>query len=212
MKTVLITGGHGDIAVSLKSILSDSAEYLVYSPSHKEMNVSNIEEVSSYINNIENIDVLINNAGINIDTSILNSDISIEKTILETNLFGAFNCTNAVLKKNKNAFIINIGSMSGTAPGATYNSYRAAKAGLIMATKCWAMEGVNTICINVGRLKGKMRQKLFPKGDPYESSLLKKELLSEFIKKIIDGKINLQNGLSINVHSDNIDNLLKGIF
>lgn len=211
MKKIVITGGKGDIALSLIKKLEESGEYQIFAPSHKEMDVTSIDSVSDYINKIDCVDVLINNAGINIDTQIASSDIHTEKTILDTNLFGIFNCTNAVLKNNKNALIINIGSMSGTSPGANYNSYRVAKAGVIMATQCWALEGVNTFCINVGRLKGKMRQKLFPNGDPFANSLLKQENLAEFIVKLLGSAQNLEKGKCFCVHSDNVDNLINNI-
>ncbi len=209
MNTILITGGQGDIATSLIKHLKATGSYQIFAPSHAEMDVTNIEAVSDYVQKIKSVDILVNNAGINIDTQILSSDIHTEKKILDTNLFGAFNCANAVLKNNKNAIIINIGSMSGTAPGATYNSYRAAKAGLIMATRCWAMEGVRTCCINVGRLAGKMRQKLFPNGDPFADTLLKQDQLAAFIVKLITHFPSVENGQCFCVHSDNVEQLME---
>lgn len=207
MKRILITGGKGDIAVSLIKKLKETNEYEIFSPSHSEMDVTSINAVSDYINDRSPIDVLVNNAGISVDTNIVSSDINTEKNVLDTNLFGVFNCASAVLKNNPDALIINIGSMSGTAAGRNYNSYRAAKAGVIMATQCWALQGVNVFCVNAGRVEGKMRQKLFPKGDPFAGALLKQEKLAGFIAKLISSAPNLEKGKCFCIHSDNVDHL-----
>ena len=77
MKTILITGGHGDIASAIIDVLKDKNKYSVFSPSHTEMDVTDIKAVHSYISKIGKIDILINNAGINVDTNILTSNIEI---------------------------------------------------------------------------------------------------------------------------------------
>lgn len=211
MKKVLISGGKGDIAVSLIKKLKEKGEYEIFAPSHSEMDVTDIDSVSKYVKSIGGADILVNNAGINVDTNILTSDIKVEKNILDTNLFGIFNCASAVLKINTKALVLNIGSMSGTAAGPTYNSYRVAKAGVIMATQCWAKQGVNTFCINVGRLEGAMRRKLFPDGDPFADTLLKQERLAAFIEKLIAKSSDVESGKCFCVHSDNVDDLINNM-
>ena len=60
MKTIVITGGKGDIAQSIKKELEQ--EFIILTPGKEELDVTDIEMVDAYFNR-QNIDILINNAG-----------------------------------------------------------------------------------------------------------------------------------------------------
>jgi 3-oxoacyl-[acyl-carrier protein] reductase len=89
------------------------------------------------------IDILVNNAGITRDDLIMRMSVDAWRDVLETNLFGAFYTTKAVMRpmlKARTGRIINITSVSGQAGNAGQANYSAAKAGLIGLTKATARE------------------------------------------------------------------------
>ena len=89
------------------------------------------------------IDILVNNAGITRDDLIMRMSIEAWRDVLETNLFGAFYTTRAVMRpmlKARRGRIINITSVSGQAENAGQANYSSAKAGLIGLTKATARE------------------------------------------------------------------------
>ena len=97
MKTIVITGGKGDIAQSIKKELEQ--EFIILTPGKEELDVTDIEMVDAYFNR-QNIDILINNAGYVLPYSIGSCDLYSEKRAIDINLFGTFNCTAAALKRN----------------------------------------------------------------------------------------------------------------
>ena len=89
------------------------------------------------------VDVLVNNAGITRDDLIMRMGIDAWREVLETNLFGAFYATKAVMRpmlKARAGRIVNITSVSGQAGNAGQANYSSAKAGLIGLTKATARE------------------------------------------------------------------------
>lgn len=202
MKTIVITGGAGDIAGAIKKELE--GEYVISSPGKEELDVADIENVEQYFSE-KTPDILINNAGYVRPMSIANCDISSEKKAIEINLFGTFNCTAAVLRRNPDAKIINIGSSAATKVHGTWSSYCAAKAGVVMATKCWADDGYDVVCVSPGRTATKMRRGLFPDED--QNTLLKAADFAKVIRKAVENCY--QPGEHINVTRDNVGDLLK---
>lgn len=204
MQKVLITGGQGDIAKAIISELNTRGGYEVFAPGRKEMDVTDSDRVWETAEKLKP-DILINNAGYVVPMSIKDCDIKSEKTAIDVNLFGTFNCTAAVLSVNPHAKIINIGSSAATKVHGTWSSYCAAKAAVVMATKCWAEDGVDTVCISPGRTATKMRKGLFPDED--QNTLLKAEDFAEIVMKAIDGKY--EKGSHINVTKQNVADLLE---
>ena len=202
MKTMVITGGNGDIARAIKNEME--GEYIILTPGKEELDVTSIESVNAFFED-KYVDILINNAGYVVPYSIKDCDIYSEKRAIEINLFGTFNCSAAVLKKNSSAQIINIGSSAATKIHRTWSSYCASKAGVVMATKCWADDGVNVVCVSPGRTATKMRKGLFPTED--QDTLLKAEDFAKVARQAIEGKYN--PGEHINVNKDNVGELLK---
>ena len=97
MKTIVITGGNGDIAQSIKKELEN--EYIVLTPGKEELDVTDIKRVNEYFNS-QNADILINNAGYVVPYSIGDCDIYSEKKAIDINLFGTFNVSGMVVFKN----------------------------------------------------------------------------------------------------------------
>ncbi len=89
------------------------------------------------------LDHLVNNAGITRDTLLLRMKLEQWSEVLDTNLTGAFLCTQAALRpmlKQRAGRIVNITSVVGLTGNAGQANYAASKAGLIGFTKAVARE------------------------------------------------------------------------
>lgn len=204
MKKVLITGGQGDIAQAIARKLFDKGGYEVKTPGKDVLDVTKTDTVIEYVEKFKP-DILVNNAGYVFPQSIKNCDIEKEKKALDINLFGTFNCTAAVLKVNKAARIINVGSSAATKIHGTWSSYCAAKSAVVMATKCWAEDGVYAVCISPGRAATKMRSGLYPNED--KRTLLHPDDFATIILYAIEGKY--APGEHINVTLQNVGDLIN---
>ena len=184
---VVITGGSGDIAIAISNELKKdiSKNYEILLPRRTELDVTNIEMVHKYFQSTHP-DILINNAGAILLEKIELNNIKKHKQVIDVNLTGVFACTGAVLSSNPNAKIINIGSSAGTKVHGEWSSYCATKAAVIMATKCWADEGIDTICISPGRTLTKMRKSMYPNENP--DTLMKPEDFAIVVNKAINNK------------------------
>ena len=89
------------------------------------------------------IDILVNNAGVTRDGLAMRMSIEDWDTVINTNLRGAFNFTQAIIRamiKQRSGRIINISSVIGLIGNAGQTNYAASKAGLIGFTKSLARE------------------------------------------------------------------------
>ena len=177
-KTVIVTGGSRGIGAGIVQFLAEKNKYnivLNYNKSeesarkikeklnNKQVNieifkadVSKRGEVKKLIeftlNKFNNIDVLINNAGISqtkLFTDITDADWD---NMMQNNLNSAFYCSQEVLSNmihNKQGCIINISSIWGVEGGSCEVHYSTAKAGIIGLTKALAKEvGPSNIRVN----------------------------------------------------------------
>ncbi len=129
----------------------------------------------------DRVDILVNNAGVTRDGLLMRMSADDWDTVLNTNLKGAFNFTQAVLRpmiRQRGGRIINITSVIGLIGNAGQANYAASKAGLIGFTKSIAREVASRgICVNAiapGLIETDMTS-----------------VLSEEIRKTILGKIPL---------------------
>lgn len=124
-KTVLITGANGGLALSLIDQLLKKNVKKIYCTAKKASKLENLKEFSNKIeiftlditnekqalelvSKIENIDILINNAGVNSGKQLFDST----QIDFEVNTFGSLNITNILYKKiNKGGAIVNITSV-----------------------------------------------------------------------------------------------------
>ncbi|HEY2139046.1 MAG TPA: 3-oxoacyl-[acyl-carrier-protein] reductase [Chthoniobacterales bacterium] len=89
------------------------------------------------------VDILVNNAGVTRDGLSMRMSLDDWDTVLNTNLKGAFNFIQAVMRpmiKQRSGRIINISSIAGLTGNAGQANYAASKAGLIGLTKTLARE------------------------------------------------------------------------
>jgi NAD(P)-dependent dehydrogenase (short-subunit alcohol dehydrogenase family) len=116
-----------------------------------------ISAAEQTVSKFETIDILVNNAGIISDPTPFHLMTEEQWNLLiNTNLFGTFRMTKAVLPfmlKNKSGSIVNISSLLGirAIPNVPLSIYGVTKAGIIMLTKSIAVEygpfGIRCNCV-----------------------------------------------------------------
>ena len=203
-KKVLITGGHGDIAMAIVKLLEEEG-YTVLATSHQQMDVTDWEQIESVMKEF-NPDILINNAGYVVPKSIRQTDLESARKHIEINLGGVFYCTEIGLKYNPQLQIVNVGSAAAVETHATWSGYCAAKAGVIMAMKCWAEDGINIVTISPARTRTKMRKSLFPDED--QNTLLEPDDFAKVVMKAVHNEY--QPGTHIIVRKQNVQAILNG--
>ncbi len=127
-------------AAEINSIRADAAKhYAVDVGDHGA-----VQKVGAQIlEDFGKIDILINNAGVTRDGLIMRMSPEDWDAVINTNLRGAFNCTQAFIRpfiKQRSGRIINIVSVIGIIGNAGQANYAASKAGLIGLTKSLARE------------------------------------------------------------------------
>lgn len=177
MKTVLITGAAKGIGEAITRVLASNEYNIIisYNTSEKEArnlkeelihkgynveiykaNLTNKKEIKDLVNftisKFEDIDILINNAGISqikMFTEITDDDW---EDMINTNLSSVFYLTREVIPymiKKQGGCIINISSIWGMVGGSCEVHYSATKAGIIGMTKALAKEmGLSNIRVN----------------------------------------------------------------
>ena len=180
-KTVIVTGGGKNIGKQISlDFASEGANVVVcdYNEENANQTVAEIEamgcsamaavcdvrdreKVFEYVNaaveKYGSVDVLVNNAGgsaalINKLSNFVDAEPETLDFVIDTNVKGAMNFTQAVLKpmiKQESGKIINMSSIAAVCGLKERVDYSAAKAALIGMTKTLAMEvGEYNICVN----------------------------------------------------------------
>jgi 3-oxoacyl-[acyl-carrier protein] reductase len=98
------------------------------------------------------VDVLINNASLNIDKPLTDLTEDDWDTVVDTNMKGVFLCSqNAgriMLEQDRGGAIINIGATTGIQGRRNGLNYCASKAGVLIMTKCLALELAPKVRVN----------------------------------------------------------------
>lgn len=202
-KKVLITGGAGGIAQAIKTCLENEG-YQVFAPTRHEMDVTDWNSIETAIKNFVP-DILINNAGYVVPESVKTMDLQNTKKHFDINIGGTFYCTGIALKYNPNLQIVNIGSAASVESHATWSEYCASKAAVVMATKCWAEDGLYAVVISPGRTRTKMRKSLFPDED--QNSLLEPDDFAKVVMKAVHK--DYPSGTHIIVKKQNVQQLIN---
>ena len=164
-KKIFISGCNGNLAKSLiKKFLNYNCFIYVTSKNKKFVNNKNkntnknnkikyfyldfndeesVKNIEIEIIKIKNIDILINNSGINKIDEIFNIKLSDWNNIMNINVTGAFILTNLISRKmikHKKGKILNISSIFGTVGKEKRASYSSSKWALIGLTKSSALD------------------------------------------------------------------------
>ena len=164
-RTAVITGGAQGFGFDIaKRFLQSGAKVIIWDNDESELikaskkinnpklsynvvDISNFEKVDKIVNEIikkNNIDILINNAGITGSTSTLwEYDVIEWNKIININLIGTFNCCKSIIPnmiKNNYGRVVNVASVAGKDGNANASAYSSAKAGVIGLTKSLGKE------------------------------------------------------------------------
>ena len=164
-RTAIVTGGGQGFGLDVaKRFLEGGAKVIIWdidqnllNEAVKELNsenlssqkvdISNYKEVEETVKGItlnNNIDILINNAGITGPTGPLwEYDVEMWKKIVDINLVGTFNCCRTIVPnmiKNNYGRIVNVASVAGKDGNANASAYSSGKAGAIGLTKSLGKE------------------------------------------------------------------------
>lgn len=154
-RTVLLTGVSRGIGEAIYKKLNK--DYVVIAPTRKELDLSDNNSIDLFVENNKKleIDIIINNAGVNLPQWIEEiSDDNLEKTI-QINLIAPIRLVRGFvgnMKKNKWGRIINVSSIFGIVARGKQVLYSASKHGINGMTKALALELaqynilVNSVC------------------------------------------------------------------
>ena len=186
-KKILITGATGGIGNSLLEKFNSFGAKIVATGTNEEKldritkSFSNIivkkfdlsehskiqEFIEKIFSELNGIDVLINNAGINRDNLSLRLSEEEWKKVIDVNLTSTFLTCKFLIKKmlkQKKGKIINITSIVGHTGNLGQANYTASKAGIVAMSKSLAIEyakkNININCISPGFIKTAMTEKI----------------------------------------------------
>jgi 3-oxoacyl-[acyl-carrier protein] reductase len=166
MKNIVITGANGQLGDAFIRHLLSNRGYKIYALDlnftnsnsnsnfieYINVDIANEQEVVSFYNTLDSIDILINNAGVGVFTPFEDRTVEDFMNVVDVNMKGTFlMCREAIklMKPVKKGKIVNIGSIYGMVssdPRIYGNSgrnnsevYSMTKAGVLMLTKYLAV-------------------------------------------------------------------------
>ncbi|MCL1940092.1 MAG: SDR family oxidoreductase [Desulfovibrionaceae bacterium] len=136
-----------------------------------DLDVTSPGDIANLVQTIKDLKLplhaLVNNAGMNMGATLLGDyDPAHWRKVLEVNLFGPFSMIQAFLPLMvKGSCVVNLASRAGKRPLPTCSAYSTSKAGIIMLTKCLAVEyaaqGIRANAICPGQILTDMNMRRF---------------------------------------------------
>ncbi|MFU7502647.1 MAG: 3-oxoacyl-ACP reductase FabG [Candidatus Tisiphia sp.] len=183
-KKSLITGASGTIGGSIAKLFHSLGSHVIISGSNQEQlqelannlkdnytivpcNLANIDECTNLVASLEQIDILVCNAGITKDMLAIKMSNEMFDQVIDINLKASFILNREAIKKmmkTRYGRIINIASVVAVSGNPGQANYCASKAGLIGMTKSLAIEvasrGITINVVSPGFIKSNMTDKL----------------------------------------------------
>ena len=151
-KVVVIVGGSKGIGEGLYNAFIDR-DCVVHSISRKNCDITSPDQIDSYFDRLDKVDILINNAAINYCKPIEEISLNEWNGVIDTNLTSYFYIIKKCLPKmDRGSKIVNVSSIAGRSKSLVSGvHYTSSKAGLIGLTRQLAQElgpkGININCV-----------------------------------------------------------------
>ncbi len=175
-KTALVTGANGAIGSVISRALAREGAHVIVNyfedaagaealaasigGTAKYADIGSSNDVEKMIEGFSQIDVLVNNTGIQTFSSLLDLPEADWDRVIRTNLKGCFLCTQRIgrlMKQNGSGRIINLGSGCNKTAFPGLSSYTASKGGIETFTKVAAAElgayGITVNCVAPGAIE-----------------------------------------------------------
>lgn len=219
-KNIIIVGASRGIGKELTKILSEDHNVLALSRNLDKLkelqeitsnpiNVASYDleadDVSASLKEVikahfEEVDILINNAGLLINKPFTELSEAEIKSIYQVNVFGLMLTCQGVIPLMKNGgHIVNIGSMGGFQGSAKFpglSVYSSSKAAVASFTECLAEElkdsGIQANCLALGAVQTEMLAEAFPEYKAPMGPVKMAEFIADFALKaneFMNGKI-----------------------
>lgn len=216
-KNIIITGTSSGIGLELaKFFIKSKHNVLAISRNNSDLrslnlkglyavdfDITNYERYNSlnkYLNNFENVDVLINNAGLLVNKPFEDTSLEDFQKVYSTNVFSVAMLTKFLIKRmNNRSNVVNISSIGGVEgtlkfPGLA--AYSSSKGALNILTEMLAEEykeqGIHFNSLALGSVQTKMLNKAFPGFKASTSAQDMAKYIYDFSMegyKLINGKV-----------------------
>jgi NADP-dependent 3-hydroxy acid dehydrogenase YdfG len=180
-KTILITGGTSGVGKEMVTHFTKLG-YDIYALGRnsdkvnfpcKSVDISNESEIINFINEIDNIDILINNAAIYQRSDYDNIKQSDINSVIDINLKGSIMVTLHSITKMKRGRIININSVAGLSGIKNQSLYSASKAGLKVFMDSLSQELIEKGILISNIHPGGINTELWNSGNKYPGDVTK---------------------------------------
>lgn len=174
MKKVLVTGGATGIGKATAQLFQENGYevYITYNKTQPDYEVNaikcdlrNIEDIEALFDEIGELDVLVNNAGVSLIKMINDVTLDDYESVTAVNERAVYFCSKlsaiSMIKKHSGA-IVNVSSMWGQTGASCETLYSMTKAGVIGLTKALAQElapsGITVNCVAPGIIDTRMNE------------------------------------------------------
>jgi len=216
-KNIVITGTSSGIGLELtKFFIKNKHHVLAISRNNSDLrnlnlkglyavdfDITNFQKydlLNKYLNNFENVDVLINNAGLLVNKPFEETSLEDFQKVYSTNVFSVAMLTKFLIKRmNKRSNVVNIssvGGVEGTLKFPGLSAYSSSKGALNILTEMLAEEykeyGIHFNSLALGSVQTKMLKKAFPGFQASTSAKDMAEYIYNFAMeghKLINGKV-----------------------